>query len=1253
MPGEPTNFPDYDGRFDSLNDSELLKQFINAVDDITSGKIINWFRRIGCSVAQIFTKQNPVPNFSQQNEFRRALQQLCAHMERHVDFLPNWLMDLSSALKLNKHVFSPQDKIVEKLCDRMDSLAVLAPTHSTVSFANDVSASVSLKPISVVSKLSPAYSVVIDDIKSLVAEFSKEYRVKDKYLVKTCDHSEHKRYTKKLEARITLRSSSGFIQTPVRSTACRHVDCFDAETFLRSVVGTPCSSWQCPICKIYITFETLFVDGFVQHILRQEVVIREKLPCIWVSLDGGRWRKEPKYGKSGIISSSSKDTPMEVTQNNNVSNHDSGYFSSSRGYNPRSELLHSSHSKSRTNSTRSITVVKPSSCCPSSGSVHASGSSCSRKPTSQAPPTRNIVPTVISDKSTSAYTMSGIQSSSVTVLSVPPNASPGLRVKAHDFCSKFGWTFSDTVSRSRVLVVDTMDPCGTVTCERTHEYLLCMLGSTQIVSQKWLAECFSQDNCVDLKPFRVQADTSCLKARPLQHRTPKTQRNGKLFDDCQFYIDHSLKHDTKLPELISFGGGSIFEEKPALADRGSARYSLYISGYDSLDSPERPKIYDLHMTPVTQDWIRDSISHYKIQPFGRYDLKVFRKSLPKPQSIVIPTQPPHLLSRPQIERSGTRISRRSLSVSPISRRTKPSTESLSTSRGKVSKSTVSSSSNNLEALPLSSSQRDPPSQPRCQISMNRQEKRIIKPHSLRAQVLARNHQGKVQTGKTKSTNQLSISFTLRRNTECSTSQSQGKVPKSKASSSSNTHQSLTLSSLKRSSSQHDPLSQSRCQVTINRQEQRITKPYSLRAQVPARKAKSTQQLPTSSNMRPNTETAMNSSALDNCRSETSTISPSRKQTIGRTPGLSESIKSTSVQTGLATDKSTESDCHKSNAKPSSPTKKRNKSSTVSSSVSIQMSTTINQCQLSHSSGGSLINSDPSTKPVSVPSIINILESPRVSAKPKPARQCVSNRSRQQISRRKLQVSCHDLVQVDPIPMTLESNSNIDNATNDLSHKSSKVSSRPEISPNTSTARSRKRKAPVQMSESSKRSRVGTLEKRRRLKGRKRKATPVKAPGKRKRLKKLSEHRSKRHVSDMVDLVSSSSEDEDTTCSSDADASTLVSTWRSSNNMQRSRRRLESNFMEPENSDTLTETDSSDGDGAGEVYEVESIRSEWIWIDHGEGGSENPIDTGSFLEVKWVGYDDSENTLQDRQSLKSSPDVLRFWDENQKQGSISV
>eukprot|EP01083_Nonionella_stella_P128061 387929_1 len=825
MPGEPTNFPDYDGRFDSLNDSELLKQFINAVDDITSGKIINWFRRIGCSVAQIFTKQNPVPNFSHHNEFRRALQQLCAHMERHVDFLPNWLMDLSSALKLNKHVFSPQDKIVEKLCDRMNSLAVLAPTHSTVSFANDVSASVSLKPISVVSKLSPAYSVVIDDIKSLVAEFSKEYRVKDKYLVKTCDHSEHKRYTKKLEAKITLRTSSGFLQTPVRSTACRHVDCFDAGIFLRSVVGKPCSSWQCPICNIYITFETLFVDGFVQHILRQEVVIREKLPCIWVSLDGGRWRKEPKYGKSGIISSSSKDTPMEVTQNNNVSNHDSGYFSSSRGYNPRSELLHSSHSKSRTNSTRSITVVKPSSCCPSSGSVHASGSSCSRKPTSQAPPTRNIVPTVISDKSTSAYTMSGIHSSAVTVLSVPPNASPGLRAKSHDFCSKFGWTFSDTVSRSRVLVVDAMDPCGTVTCERTHEYLLCMLGSTQIVSQKWLAECFSQDKCVDLKPFRVQADTSCLKARPLQHRTPKTQRNGKLFDDCQFYIDHSLKHDTKLPELISFGGGSIFEETPTLADRGSTRYSLYISGHDSLDSPERPKIYDLHMTPVTQDWIRDSISHYKIQPFGRYDLKVFRKSLPKPQSIVIPTQPPHLSSRPQTERSGTRIARRSLSVSPISRRTKPSTESLSTSRGKVS--------------------------------------------------------------------------------------------------------------------------------------------------------------------------------------------------------------------------------------------------------------------------------------------------------------------------------------------------------------------------------------------------------------------------------------------DMVDLVSSSSEDEDTTCSSDADASTLVSTWRSSNNTQRSRRRLESNFIEPENSDTLTETDSSDCDGAGEVYEVESIRSEWIWIDHGEGGSENPIDTGSFLEVKWVGYDDSENTLQDRQSLKSSPDVLRFWDENQKQGSISV
>eukprot|EP01083_Nonionella_stella_P071182 191056_1 len=627
------------------------------------------------------------------------------------------------------------------------------------------------------------------------------------------------------------------------------------------------------------------------------------------------------------------------------------------------------------------------------------------------------------------------------------------------------------------------------------------------------------------------------------------------------------------------------------------------------------------------------------------------KRIAKPHSLRAQT-----LSRNPGEKDQTGKTKSTNKLSRSSTLRRNTEGSMSQSQG--TKSKARSSSKTHQALPLSSlkpssSQRDPRSHPHCSVSRNQQDERIAKPHSLRAQVLSRNPREKDQTGKTKSTNQLSRSSTLRRHTECSTSQSQG--TKSKARSSSKTHQSLPLTSLKRSSSQLDPQPQPRCQVSINLQEQRITKPHSLRAQVPTRKAKSTQQLPTSSTMRPNTETAMNSSALDNCRPETSRISTSRKQTIERTSRLFESIKSTSVQTGLATDKSTESDYHKSNAKPSSPTKKRNKSSTVSSSESIQMSSTSNQCQLSHSGGGSLINSDSSTKPVSVLSLLNIPEPPRVSAKPKPVRQFVSNsnRSRPQISRRQLQVSCHDLVQVDPIPMTLESNSNIDNATNDLSHKSSKVSSRPEISPNTSTARSRKRKAPVQMSESSKRSRVGTLEKRRRLKGRKRKATPVKAPGKRKRLKKLSEHRSKRHVSDMVDLVSSSSEDEDTTCSSDADASTLVSTWRSSNNKQRSRRRLESNFIEPENSDTLTETDSSDCDGAGEVYEVESIRSEWIWIDHGEGGSENPIDTGSFLEVKWVGYDDSENTLQDRQSLKSSPDVLRFWDENQKQGSISV
>ncbi|SCV68046.1 BQ2448_167 [Microbotryum intermedium] len=56
------------------------------------------------------------------------------------------------------------------------------------------------------------------------------------------------------------------IALPIRSTVCNHIACFDAKVFFMINEQTP--SWTCPICSKELRVEDLFVDGYLQHVLR-------------------------------------------------------------------------------------------------------------------------------------------------------------------------------------------------------------------------------------------------------------------------------------------------------------------------------------------------------------------------------------------------------------------------------------------------------------------------------------------------------------------------------------------------------------------------------------------------------------------------------------------------------------------------------------------------------------------------------------------------------------------------------------------------------------------------------------------------------------------------------------------------------------------------------------------------------------------------------------------------------------------------
>lgn len=71
------------------------------------------------------------------------------------------------------------------------------------------------------------------------------------------------------------------ITTPIRSTSCTHIDCFDAESFM--MLQLQAETWKCPVCNKYVSWESLAVDDFFLEILK---VAGPSISSVAIKADG-------------------------------------------------------------------------------------------------------------------------------------------------------------------------------------------------------------------------------------------------------------------------------------------------------------------------------------------------------------------------------------------------------------------------------------------------------------------------------------------------------------------------------------------------------------------------------------------------------------------------------------------------------------------------------------------------------------------------------------------------------------------------------------------------------------------------------------------------------------------------------------------------------------------------------------------------------------------------------------------------------
>ncbi|XP_065582150.1 E3 SUMO-protein ligase PIAS3-like isoform X2 [Artemia franciscana] len=105
------------------------------------------------------------------------------------------------------------------------------------------------------------------------------------------------------------------IRYPCRSSACTHLQCFDASLFLQ--MNEKKSTWMCPVCDKKIHYNDLAIDGYFVEVLKSPVLPSDCTE-IEMSIDGS-WEPKHAKGKEFSKNPAAKRT-LEVSEIDDPSN---------------------------------------------------------------------------------------------------------------------------------------------------------------------------------------------------------------------------------------------------------------------------------------------------------------------------------------------------------------------------------------------------------------------------------------------------------------------------------------------------------------------------------------------------------------------------------------------------------------------------------------------------------------------------------------------------------------------------------------------------------------------------------------------------------------------------------------------------------------------------------------------------------------------------------------------------------------------
>ncbi|XP_053555561.1 breast cancer type 1 susceptibility protein [Bombina bombina] len=199
---------------------------------------------------------------------------------------------------------------------------------------------------------------------------------------------------------------------------------------------------------------------------------------------------------------------------------------------------------------------------------------------------------------------------------VASGISPSEMVLIQKFAKKTQSTLTNQILDSTTHVIIKTD--ADLVCERTLKYFLGIAGRKWVVSYQWIVQSFKEGRILDEYDFEVKGDVINGK----NHRGPRRSRLGsdglllKDFEICCHGLFTDLNTD-QLEWMVTLCGASLVKDPQHFKH---SLKSLVIVQPDSCLTNTDYEAFrkKFRATVVVREWLLDSVSSYKLQPFDGY-----------------------------------------------------------------------------------------------------------------------------------------------------------------------------------------------------------------------------------------------------------------------------------------------------------------------------------------------------------------------------------------------------------------------------------------------------------------------------------------------------------------------------------------------------------------------------------------------------------------------------------------------------------